>query len=49
MYYIKFPTVRFMDLVGSNLQRRMVFEGLKIWIGLGRRDQAVIFGWMEVS
>ena len=30
MYYIKFPTVRFMDLVGSNLQGRMVFEGLKI-------------------
>ena len=28
MYYIKFPTVRFMDLVGSNLQGRLVFEGL---------------------
>ena len=29
MYYIKIPTVRFMDLVKSNPQGRMVFEGLK--------------------
>ena len=27
MYYIKIPTVRFMDLVRSNPQGGMVFEG----------------------
>ena len=29
MYYTKIPTVRFMDLVRSNPQGGMVFEGLK--------------------
>ena len=29
MYYIKIPWVRFMDLVRSNPQGGMVFEGLK--------------------
>ena len=37
MYYIKFPTVRFMGLVRSNLQGRMVFEGLKNLDGIRQK------------
>ena len=56
MYYIKIPWVRFMDLVRSNPQGGMVFEGLKNLDGIRQNglnghlwmDGGELRGWRKV-